>query len=120
MRSTKTQSDHDKMVKTMADKFERDGMSVQADHIGHRNGQPSEIAGHIPDVLASNYQKKIILEAETPETISLDDTKKQMQAFSNVQGTEFHMIVPRGHTADLKQQAREWGISIDQVWHMDV
>lgn len=120
MRTTKNQSDHDKMVKTMADKFERDGMTVKADHIGHKNGQPPVIGGRIPDILATHYQKKIILEAETSDSISLEDTKKQMQTFSNVPGTEFHMIVPRGYTANLRQQARELGITIDQVWHMDV
>ena len=119
MRTMKNQSDHDKMVKAMADKFERDGVTVKADHIGHRNGQPPEIGGHIPDVFASNSYKKIILEAETPETISLEDTKKQMQAFSDVSRAEFHMIVPKGHTDELRQQAKEWNITIDKIWNMN-
>jgi len=120
MRTLKTQSDHDKMVKTMADKFEREGMQVKADHIGHRNGQPPSIGGYIPDVLATAMSKKIILEAETPETIASEDTRKQMQAFSTVNGAEFHVIVPKGYTAEMRQKAREWGINIDQVWHMEV
>jgi len=120
MRTIKTQSDHDKMVKAMADKLEREGMQVQADHIGHKNGQPTIIGGYIPDVVGSSYSKKIIVEAETQDTISAESTKDQMESFSNIPGTEFHMIVPKGYISQMEGQARQWDIRIDKMWHMDV
>jgi hypothetical protein len=42
-----------------------------------------------------------------------------MQAFSKAQG-EFHVIVPKGYIETMKNQAREWGIQIDQYWYMEV
>ena len=120
MRTLKTQSDHDKMVKTMADTFEGEGMQVKADHIGHRNGRPDPINGYVPDVEATNMNRTVILEAETHDTISDESTNKQMQAFSTVNGAEFHVIVPEGYTEAMRKQAMEWGIHIDKFWSMEV
>ncbi|MDP2750927.1 MAG: hypothetical protein Q8O89_08915 [Nanoarchaeota archaeon] len=120
MRTIKSKSEHDSLVKVMADKLERDGLYVRADHIGHKNGQPAEIAGCIPDVTGVSTSRKIIVEAETEDTIALEDTRKQLQAFSSVSGAELHVIVPEGCTSAMEGQARQWGIRIDKYWHLKV
>ena len=119
IRTLENKSDHDKMVVAMARKFEAEGMFVKADHIGHRNGQPNMVYGHIPDVEAVLNNKKILAEAETQDTFDNPETKNQFVAFSRADA-EFHVIVPKECLDEIKRKAAGWGVTVNQYWTMEV
>ncbi|GAG15959.1 unnamed protein product, partial [marine sediment metagenome] len=57
---------HAQLIRALVREYESQGYYVQADHIGHRNGSPPPVNGHIPDVAAySGGTLRIIAEAET-------------------------------------------------------
>ena len=118
VRSRKGQEDHSKLVRAMANKLTGEGFHVKADHIGHSNGRPNNHNNHIPDVEANSVAKKILVEAETQDSITSSDTRDQFIAFSNVGGAEFHVIVPKGYIPAMQNQAREWGVKVDNYWEM--
>ncbi|MBR9706263.1 hypothetical protein GOV14_04460 [Candidatus Pacearchaeota archaeon] len=118
-RTIGSEEDHTKLVEAMAKKLEQEGMFVQADHIGHRNGRPNVIGGHIPDVQGTSSDNRIVAEAETVRTISLDETKSQFLAFSSGV-SEFHVIVPKGYIPYMKQYVQMWNVNVDQYWEMEV
>ena len=119
-RTTTVQNVHDRLVKSLADKFESDGYYVKADGIGHPNGSPPTFNMHIPDIYAVKGDERIIAEAETCDSISLGDTYHQWLAFSRVAGTVFHVIVPRQCLEDAKKQANYWGIKVDHWWYLEI
>ncbi len=110
--------EHDRLIKALADKFAADGFHVKADHIGHPNGAPDQVGSHIPDISATKLNQRIITEAETENSISLDDTYSQWKEFSRVSGWEFHVIVPENCLQKAKNQAQSWGINVNQWWYM--
>lgn len=120
MRSNKGQENHNRLVRAMANKLAEEGFHVKADHIGHSNGRPNTHNNHVPDVEADHVAKKILVEAETEESISSSDTRNQFVAFSNVGGAEFHVIVPKGYIPKMQSQAREWGVRVDEYWEMNL
>ena len=63
------------------------------------------------------WHKKIIVEAETPETINLEETREQFIAFSGSYG-EFHVIVPEGYISSMQTQAQRWNVKVDKYWEM--
>jgi hypothetical protein len=115
-RSNTESTMHNRLIELMVNKLEEERAYVRADHIGHRNGQPENVNGHIPDIEASSNGTKRIIEAETPETFNLQDTKNQFIAFYNAYGTLFEVIVPKGYEAELRRVALNWGITLGTVW----
>jgi len=104
------------MITALVDQYAKEGYSVKADHIGHPNGAPVPVNGHIPDVAAySGGNIKIIAEAETCDSISGTETHDQWSAFSR-SSYAFHVIVPKSCLEDAQNQARAWGISVDKWW----
>ena len=116
-RAPHTQSLHDTMVRSLANKFANDGYTVYADLPGFT--QPPKIVNYIPDLYAVKSSVKIIGEAETCDTIGTDHTKEQYSAFSNVPGTEFHVIVPESCLEQAKRYAAIWGITVDKWWYQE-
>lgn len=107
---------HTTLVKALVAAYESKGYYVQADHVGHVNGSPPEINGHIPDVAAyHNGSLYIIAEAETCDTVSNSDTCEQWKAFSRSQH-QFDIIVPKSCFDEAQRQASIWGITVDQWW----
>jgi len=107
---------HLSMIRSLASKYEHEGYYVKADHIGHINGSPPEINGHIPDVAAyRNGVLYIIAEAETCDTVSDSDTCEQWKAFSRSQHL-FDIIVPKSCFDEAQRQASIWGITVNQWW----
>ena len=76
-RSPKDQSKHDKAVEASARYYKQQGYKVQADLHGH--DQPKTINNRRPDVRATKGGKEVIVEVETPDSLSAD--KAQHSAF---------------------------------------
>jgi hypothetical protein len=77
-RSRQEQEAHDKGVLAEARHLEREGWSVQADHLpDHEWNRPPTIAGHRPDVYATKRGGTRIVEIETDP----DDDHDQHEAF---------------------------------------
>ncbi|MBI5639899.1 MAG: hypothetical protein HZA17_05690 [Nitrospirae bacterium] len=116
-RSANAQSLHDYMVKLRANALLADGYSVSADLPGFP--QPPEIRGHIPDIYAVKSSSKIISEAETCDTICSEHTRDQYTVFSNVPGSEFHVIVPHSCLEKAQGCATQWRIRVDRWWYQE-
>lgn len=115
-RDNTSQVSHDTLIWAMVNELERRGNYVKADHIGHRNGQPELVNGHIPDIEASSNGTRRIIEAETPETFNSPDTKKQFMTFYNAYGSRFEVIVPRGYREEIRKIAYSWGVIPGEIW----
>ena len=121
-RSQESQSNHDKMVRYIANDLQSRGYYVRADHIPWNNGKPDEIDGYIPDVTASSQGQFLIFEIETCPTYDDEHTRKQLTAFSN-HSTTF-IIVPNScqrnnqsfdPVPEVKQCLRNWGLTSVRV-----
>ena len=118
--SERSRTQHNTLIRALAKKYESQGYRVQADHIGHPNGRPPEIQGHIPDVAAwSGNALQIVAEAETCDTISDSDTRDQWTAFSTSR-YQFDVIVPKSCLQEAQLQASIWGVSVDKWWWLEV
>lgn len=105
---------HNEIIRTLASTLENQGYSIKADHI-QDYPSPTEVNGHIPDIIATSFQKRIIVEVETCESISKEHTLSQFRAFSNT-GSEFHVTVPDSCLDTAKHQVRDWNIRVDHWW----
>ena len=111
---------HAQLVRALVGQYESQGNYVKADHIGHRNGSPPTINGHVPDMAAySGGTLRIIAEAETCDTISDSDTRDQWGAFAR-SPYRFEVIVPKSCLQDAKMQASMWGVAVDKWWWLDI
>ena len=117
-RTMKTDEEHNVLLRAIVNKLQSEGMTVKADHISHPNGQPPIIGGHIPDIEARSYVNKIIVEAETADTVSIEETRRQFAAFSNAYGYQFHVIVPNGMIPIMQKQVQDWGLRVDKFWEL--
>jgi len=121
MPNRKNQTEHDNLVKTVANYLiSQNFTDVKADIEGYL--QPSKITwtatgeGHIPDVSAIINNTQHIYEIETEETISIEHTKNQFVLFSEfAKGHKavFHIVVPADCKNDAVAQANEWGITAE-------
>jgi hypothetical protein len=117
-RPANSQSNHDKMVKYIANSLKSQGYIVKADHIGWENGSPEEIYNYIPDITASKNGQFFIFEVETCPTYKDVHTKEQLSSFSK-KGTTY-MMVPHAcnrnsktydHISEIKQTLKQWELS---------
>lgn len=65
-------SKHDKKVKKIAKKFEKDGWKVEADISGYETPAGIGKDRRVPDVVATKNGAKRIIEVETPESFKKD------------------------------------------------
>lgn len=108
---------HKNLIKAMVGVLVKQGFEVKADHIDYEGGAPDSYGGKIPDIFAiKNGKKKIFVEAETCDSISLDHTKEQCQIFSDKIGFEFWIIAPKECINELKSQLKEWKITTDAIY----
>jgi len=111
---------HGQLVRALAREYESKGYYVQADHIGHPNGSPPEVNGHVPDVAAYlGGTLRIVAEAETCDTIADSNTRDQWTAFSR-SPYRFEIIVPKSCLQDAQLQASLWGVAVDKWWWLDI
>ncbi len=78
-RTRQKQSEHDALVRRIAEDHVAQGWETYADLIGWTN--PPEIKGHIPDVYAKGNVGERLIEVETPESAHTAHAKAQAIAF---------------------------------------
>jgi len=77
-KKSKPQTTHDRRVQREAKKLKDEGWNVRASGVrGYE--EPEEVAGHVPDIIATKRGHTRIIEVETPETLA--SHKKQLEAF---------------------------------------
>jgi len=113
--ATKRTIIHEVMVRTRAKNLKTEGYTVYADISGYT--KPPQINGYIPDIYAVKDNLKIIVEVETCDTISDEHTRNQYLSFSNIMGTQFHIVVPESCLSQAKQYAQRWRIKVDKWWY---
>ena len=120
MAKRKSQSDHDKMVKYVADFYiKKNHPNVKADIQGYNKpdvikwrGQNS---GHIPDVTTGN---SILVEVETDDSINDTHTKDQWTLFSTYaqeHKIKFYIVVPKGSEQKAENRKVELGVKGEVV-----
>ena len=111
---------HAQLIRALAAQYESQGYYVRADHIGHPNGSPASVNGHVPDVAAfSGGTLRIIAEAETCDTISDSNTREQWAAFSR-SAYQFEVIVPKSCLQDAQMQASLGGVTVNRWWWLGI
>lgn len=77
-KESKAQTTHHRRVQREAKKLKDDGWNVRASGVrGYE--EPGEIAGYVPDIIATKRGHTRIVEVETPET--WESHEKQIEAF---------------------------------------
>lgn len=119
MAKRNSQSDHDRMVKAVADHLTNEGRSnVKADISGY--AKPAVITwkgkehGHIPDATADG----VVVEVETADSIDDDHTEDQWKlfgAFANVNHKNFVVVVPKGSDTAARRRLRDLNVTAE-VW----
>ena len=88
-RKPERQSDHDKCVETIANRWKNDGYTVYAD-LPNWN-KPPEVGGYIPDVFAKKDTTVRVCEVETEDT--MEQHKPQWETFEKQYGTAFWLYL---------------------------
>lgn len=115
-REPKSQSEHNRVVKFIAEKLHSDEFQVTADHVFWPYGRPNIIRGHRPDIIAVKNSAKIIIEVETIDSFTDQHSIDQLISFSKG-GIETHVIIPRHKYINaslrlLKDQISEHGLNV--------
>ena len=76
-RNSTSQTKHDRMVRSEANKLEDQGFKVKADIADYP--KPDTIRGYRPDVVGRKGSERKIIEVETPESLQRD--KRQQATF---------------------------------------
>jgi len=121
-RNPKESKEHKDLINMMARHFAGQGYrNIRADIPGMVT--PDVILGtkqnHVPDLTADKNSTRIILEAETANTISADHTASQWSLFSDAAkkaGGEFHVVVPKGCRSSAEQRLADLGLRADEIW----
>ena len=74
-----SQSKHDRVVRELANRLERQGFDVEADVSGF--SRPGTIGGFRPDVVAKDGWTRKIIEVETPDSVNSARDVEQQRAF---------------------------------------
>lgn len=117
-----SQSQHDRLVKAMANMFEGKGYQVKADLDTYQN-KPSEWAGHRPDVEAIKnglINKRILVEVETCDSLDWPNTQAQWQAFSSMPNTLFFVAVPSNCVGEAREKITQLNVKVDQLYSFDL
>jgi len=94
-RSKSAQDAHDREVRRVAKKLEREGWNVQADLPDYETPKPIGKEKRVPDIVATKRGHRKVIEVETPDTLKKD--KRQQETFRRHAGqkpnTTFDLIV---------------------------
>ncbi len=93
-RTIGNRSYHDQMITVVACNLETSGYFVQADHVGWRNGAPTSVNGHTPDIMAIKGNQCFILEVEDCVTYVDQHTREQLTAFAQVSRCQVYVVIP--------------------------
>ena len=120
MAKRKSQSDHDTMVKQVADLFIQEKYpNVKADLTGYTQPRilkwKGQTTGHIPDVTSEqNNIFKVIVEVETDDSINDQHTADQWKLFSAYavrDKAKFLIVVPKG--SEQKAEKRKLELKVE-------
>ena len=109
-RTAESQSKHDYMITSLVRYLIEQGYTdIQSSHLGHFD-DPFEMDGrtgkkYISDVIACKDGKQHVFEVETNETIDLDYTREQFEAFYDYargHQAEFNILVPKSAEGNVK------------------
>ena len=116
-----SQPDHDTMVRSAIKNCEKDGSTnIKAALGGYE--PPERYGGKIPDIEAYRNDTKLLIEIEDLESISRDDTIKQLRVFSQgrtTSGFKFTIVVPYSREKpeeEVKRFLASNDISYDGIW----
>lgn len=124
--SSESQTNHDNMVKYIADDLLSKGYSVHADHINWPKGPFFEINGYIPDITATNTDCFVIFEIKTCADCIDEHTREQLTAFDKKGAT--YIIIPPvcsrdnqncDPVAEVKHNLTNWGLFLVRVGTCD-
>lgn len=80
------------MINVLVDSLEKEGFTVNADHVGGLRKKPASIAGFTPDIEARRGGDLRLIEVETKSTINLPETQQQLTFLAAGRGTAFLAI----------------------------
>ena len=124
MTKRRSQSDHDIMVKQVADFFiNKNYPQIAADLAGYSKPDilkwKGKTSGHIPDVTSKqNGTFKIIVEVETDDSIDDQHTEDQWKlfaAYAKRDQAEFLIVVPKNSESIAEKRKLELGIEGEVV-----
>ena len=78
-RNQRSQSKHDRKVKSLAENLESQGFKVEADLNGY--DQPKTLGGVRPDIIAKKGSERRIYEVETPDSLDTTRDLEQQKEF---------------------------------------
>lgn len=123
-------AEHQRLIRIMAARFRKEGYTnIKADLEGYALPDPI-IDGrgnqYVPDVTCTKNDPtttRILLEAETCNTIADSHTRAQWRAFAHAKG-EFHLVVPKtceacgaeSEVAKAMHRLEELGIAAKKIW----
>ena len=122
MRTTLSQTAHDKMVGQLVSTLKTKGYwDIKADLPGHN--KPDKITwengeGYIPDITARGSDGFFIFEIETSDSLDLPHSWSQWRLFSAYAqkfGASFYLVVPSNAVVKAKIKLRELGIAVKDV-----
>ena len=90
-------TEHDKKVRSTANRYKKSGWQVRADISGYK--RPNSIGKYkrIPDVVAKKGKKVRIFEVETPKSMKTDRAQRStfMKHAANKTNTSFKVLVAK-------------------------
>lgn len=123
-RTAESQSKHDYMITSLVRYLIEQGYTdIKCSHLGHFD-DPEEMVGrngtrYSSDVIAWKDGKQYVFEVETNETIDLDYTKEQFEAFYDYakgHEAEFSVLVPKKCETAVKHVLDDLKMPEVKVW----
>ena len=123
-RTSESQSKHDYMITSLVRYLIEQGYSnIKSSHLGHFEN-PTEMPGrtgntYSSDVIAWKEGKEYIFEVETSDTLDLDYTREQFEAFYDYardHHAEFNVLVPKKSESMVKHLLNNMEMSEVKVW----
>ncbi len=91
-RDHQEESLHYLMINVLVDSLEKEGFTVNADHVGGLRKKPASVGGFTPDIEARRGEDLRLIEVETESTIDLPETQEQLTHLSAGRGTAYLAI----------------------------
>lgn len=123
-RTSESQSKHDYMITSLVRYLIEQGYTnIRSTHLGHFE-DPTEMPGrsgstYKSDVIAWKEEKEYIFEVETSETIDLDYTREQFEAFYDYaqhHNAEFNVLVPKKSESQVKHLLNDMNMPDVKIW----
>jgi predicted RecB family endonuclease len=91
-RDHQEESLHYLMINVLVDSLEKEGFTVNADHVGGLRKKPASVGGFTPDIEARRGGDLRLIEVETNSTIDLPETHDQIASMAAGRGTAYLAI----------------------------